>query len=109
MVVKRSDKDRRVNKDRRKGAISSHSGPENRGTRYRRGEKDRREINNNSSMKGTLSPGNEGMRSGTDQRDFSYTDIIPERRSGKDRRSVVYTYKMKYKYNSNLSKNMSRE
>ena len=90
MVDKRSDKDRRVNKDRRKGATSSHNGPENRVTRFRRGEKDRREINNNSSIKGTMSHNNEGMRSGIDQRDFSYTDILPERRSGKDRRSTVY-------------------
>ena len=87
MIEMRSGKDRRVKKDRRKGGISSYSGPENRDTKYRRNVKDRRDINNNSFMKSTLSSIDEGMRSGIDQRDFSYTGIIPERRSGKDRRS----------------------
>jgi len=90
MVEMRSGKDRRVNKDRRKGGISSYSGPENRGARQQRINKDRRDINNNSFMKRALSLGNEGRRSGIDQREFSYTDIMPERRSGKDRRSIVY-------------------
>ena len=90
MDDKRSGKDRRKKVDRRKGGDSSHRGPENRGTRYRRSDKDRREINNKSFMKRTLSLGNESMRSGIDQREFSYTGIMPERRSGKDRRSCVY-------------------
>ena len=85
----RSGKDRRERVDRRKGGDSSHRGPENRGTRYRRSDKDRREINTKSFMKRTLSPGNESMRSGIDQREFSYTDVMPERRSGKDRRGFV--------------------
>ena len=83
MADKRSGKDRRVNKDRRKGDNSSYRGPENRGTRYQRSDKDRREINRISS------PGNEGRRSGIDQREFSYAGIIPERRSGKNRRSFI--------------------
>jgi hypothetical protein len=86
----RSGKDRREKVDRRKGGDSSHHGPENRGIRYRRSDKDRREINNNSFMKRTLSLGNEGRRFGIDQREFSYAGIMPERRSGKDRRSFVY-------------------
>jgi len=43
MADKRSSKDRRVNKDRRKGGASSHSVPERRGLRYQRSDKDRRE------------------------------------------------------------------
>ena len=86
----RSGNDRRVNKDRRKGGISSYSGPENRGAKQQRINKDRRDINNNSFMKRTLPLGNEVRRSGIDQREFSYTGIMPERRSGKDRRSFVY-------------------
>ncbi len=43
MVDKRSGKDRRVYKDRRKGGVSSYSGPEQRGVKYRRSDKDRRE------------------------------------------------------------------
>jgi len=89
MVEMRSGKDRRVNKDRRKGGISSYSGPENRGAGQQRINKDRRGISNSSFMEKTLSLGNEGRRSGIDQREFSYTDIMPERRSGKDRRSFV--------------------
>ena len=89
MADKRSGKDRRVNKDRRKGGNSSYRGPENRGTRYQRSDKDRREINRNLFMNKNLSPGNETRRSGIDQREFSYAGIIPERRSGKDRRSFI--------------------
>ncbi len=85
----RSGKDRRVNKDRRKGGISSYIGPENRGAKQQRVSKDRREINNNSFLKRTLSFGNEGRRSGIDQREFSYAGILPERRSGKDRRNFI--------------------
>ena len=85
----RSGKDRREQVDRRKGGDSSHPGPENRGTRYRRRAKDRSSKSNKSIMKTTVSPGNESMRSGNDQRDFSYTDVMPERRSGKDRRGYV--------------------
>jgi len=43
MADKRSGKDRRVNKGGRKGGASSYRGPEKRGTRYRRRDKDRRE------------------------------------------------------------------
>ena len=89
MVEMRSGKDRRVKKDRRKGGISSYSGPENRSAEQQRINKDRRDINNNLFMKKTLSLGNEGSRSGIDQREFSYTGVMPERRSGKDRRSFV--------------------
>jgi hypothetical protein len=89
MVDKRSGKDRRVNKDRRKGGISSYSGPENRGLKQQRSNEDRREINNNSFMKRALSSGIEGRRSGIDPRQFSYSGIIPERRSGKNRRGFV--------------------
>lgn len=89
MFDKRSGKDRRVNKDRRKGGIFSYGGHENRGSRQQRNNKDRRETNNNSSMKRTLSFGNEGRRSGIEQREFSYAGILPERRSGKDRRSPI--------------------
>ena len=43
MAEKRTNKDRREKADRRKGDDSSYSGPENRGTRYRRNDTDRRE------------------------------------------------------------------
>jgi hypothetical protein len=43
MADKRGGKERRVNPDRRKGGDSSYRGPENRGTRYRRSDKDRRD------------------------------------------------------------------
>ena len=89
MVEMRSGKDRRVNKDRRKGGISSYNGPENRGSKQQRINKDRRDIKNNSFMKKALSFGNKGRRSGIDQREFSYTGVMPERRSGKDRRSFI--------------------
>jgi len=88
MGDKRSGKDRRVNKDRRKGGISSYNGPDNRSVNQQRSNKDRREAKNNSFMKRVLSPGKESRRSGIDQRQFSYADIIPERRSDKDRRSL---------------------
>jgi hypothetical protein len=42
MADKRSGKDRRVIKERRKGDDSSYNGPENRGIKYRRSDKDRR-------------------------------------------------------------------
>jgi len=86
---KRSGKDRRGNKDRRKGGTSSYSGSENRSVKQQRINEDRREINRNLFMNGISSPGNEGRRSGIDQREFSYAGIIPERRSGKDRRSFI--------------------
>ena len=89
MVDKRSGKDRRVNKDRRKGDISPYSGPENRAVKQQRRNKDRRETKTDSCMRRALSPGKESRRSGIDQRQFSYADIIPERRSDKDRRSLV--------------------
>ena len=89
MVDKRSGKDCRVNKDRRKGGISSYSGPENRGVKQRRSDKNRRETNNNLFMKIALSPRIEMRRAGIDQRQFSYTGNVPERRSDKDRRSFV--------------------
>jgi hypothetical protein len=40
---KRKGKDRRVNTDRRNGDDSSYNGPEQRGIKYRRSDKDRRE------------------------------------------------------------------
>lgn len=86
MIDKRSRKDRRVNKERRKGDIASYNGTENRGTKQQRSNKDRRDTNSNSLMKGTSPPGNESRRIETDQRQFSYAGILPERRSGKDRR-----------------------
>ena len=89
MVDLRSGKDRRVNKDRRKRGVSSYSGPENRGGKQQRMNNDRRELNDTSFLKNTLPFDNEGRRSGIDQREFSYTGIMPERRSGKDRRSFV--------------------
>jgi hypothetical protein len=92
MVDKQSGKDRRINKDRRKRGLSSYNGPENRGAQQKRMNKDRRKINNSSLMKKTFSHSNEGRRSGIDQRYFSYADIIPERRSGKDRRGFVYKH-----------------
>jgi len=45
MVVKRNGKDRRVNKNRRKGGVSSYNGPEKRAIKYRRSGNDRREKN----------------------------------------------------------------
>ena len=42
MGNKRSGKDRREKADRRTGGASSHSGPEQRGTKYRRSDKKRR-------------------------------------------------------------------
>jgi hypothetical protein len=45
--------------------------------------KDRRDIHR------TLSLSHEGRRSGIDQREFSYTGVMPERRSGKERRRFV--------------------
>jgi len=43
MVVKRSGKDRRVNKNRRKGSASSYSGPEKRTIKHQRSGNDRRQ------------------------------------------------------------------
>lgn len=83
MVEMRSGKDRRVIKDRRKRDNSSYSGPENRGAKQQRMNKDRRDINS------ALSLSHEGRRSGIDQREFSYTGVMPERRSGKERRRFV--------------------
>ena len=48
MDNKRSGKDRRINKDRRKGAVSSYSGPERRGIKYQRTDKDRRKKDSGS-------------------------------------------------------------
>ena len=42
MADTRIGKDRRENPDRRKGNNSSYSGPEQRGIKYRRSDKDRR-------------------------------------------------------------------
>ena len=89
MIDLRSGEDRRVTKDRRKGGVSSYGGPENRNGRQQRINKDRREINDTSFLKRTLPFDIEGRRSGIDQREFSYTGILPERRSGKDRRSRI--------------------
>ena len=49
MGVKRSRKDRRVNKNRRKGGASSYSGPEKRAIKYRRSGNDRR-VNDSSAV-----------------------------------------------------------
>jgi len=43
MADKRTGKDRRDNPDRRKGDNSSYRGPEQRGIKYRRSDKGRRE------------------------------------------------------------------
>ena len=43
MSEQRTDKDRRDNPDRRKGGVSSYSGPEQRAIKYRRSDKDRRD------------------------------------------------------------------
>jgi len=43
MSEQRSGKDRRDNPDRRKGGVSSYSGPEQRAIKYRRSDKDRRD------------------------------------------------------------------
>ena len=43
LTEKRNGKDRRVNKDRRKGGASSYRGPEKRAIRDRRTDSDRRE------------------------------------------------------------------
>jgi hypothetical protein len=43
MADKRSGKDRRGIPDRRKGGVSSYSGPEKRAIKYRRSDKDRRD------------------------------------------------------------------
>ena len=83
MVEMRSGKDRRVNKDRRKRSNASYKGPENRGAKQQRMNKDRRDIHR------TLSLSQEGRRSGIDQREFSYTGVMPERRSGKERRRFI--------------------
>jgi hypothetical protein len=42
----RDGKDRRVNPDRRIGGSSSYVGPEKRGIKYRRSDKDRRKKKN---------------------------------------------------------------
>ena len=89
MVEMPNCKERKTNKDMRKGGISSYRGPENRGTKQQRIIKDRRGINNNSFMKRSLSIGNEGRRAGIDQRVFSYAIHLPERRIMKDRRTCI--------------------
>jgi hypothetical protein len=43
MDEKRNDKGRRSGRDRRKGGTSSYNGPERRGIKYRRSDKDRRD------------------------------------------------------------------
>jgi len=80
MHDRRSRKDRRVNKDRRKNKFIPHSGIENKRVKQQR----------NFSRREMGSDDNKGRRSEIDQRHFSYTGIIPERRSGKERRSSVY-------------------
>ena len=89
MVNRRSCKARRDNKDRRKGVISSYSDPESRSVKQQRISIERRDIYKNVFPNRILSPGNEVRRSGIEQRLFSYAGIIPERRSGKDRRSFI--------------------
>ena len=89
MVNRRNSKVRRVNKDRRKGVISSYSDPENSSVKQQRISIERREIYKNVFPNRILSPGNEIKRSGIEQRLFPYAGIIPERRSGKERRSFI--------------------
>ena len=89
MVHRRTSKVRRVNKDRRKGVISSYIDPENKSVKQQKISIERREIYKNVFPNRILSPGNEVRRSGIEQRLFSYAGIIPERRSGKDRRSFI--------------------
>jgi len=89
MANRRSGKYRRVNKDRRKGVISSYSDPENRSVKQQRINKERREVYRNIFMNRILSPSNEVRRSGVEQRLFPYAGIIHERRSGEDRRAFI--------------------
>jgi len=89
MVNRRSCKYRRVNKDRRKGVISSYSYIENRSVKQQRINKERREVYRNIFVHRILSPDNEVRRSGVEQRLFPYAGIIHERRSGKDRRRFI--------------------
>jgi len=79
MFDRRSGKDHSVIEDRRKGGTFLHKGTGNRRVRQQRNI-DRREMGSHDA---------EGRRSGIDQRHFSYAGIIPERRSGKDRRSSL--------------------
>ncbi|MBT8352861.1 MAG: hypothetical protein KJO26_16705 [Deltaproteobacteria bacterium] len=97
MVELRSGKDRRVNKDERKGGISSYNGPENRGSKQQRINKDRRDIKNNSLMKKALSFGNEDRRSGIDQREFFTLALCLKEGQAKIEEVSLKTYKMKYK------------
>ena len=89
MVNRRSCKVRRDNKDRRQGVISSYSDPENRSAKQQRINIERREVYKTVFPNRILSPGNEVRRSGIEQRLFPYAGILPERRSGKDRRSFI--------------------
>jgi len=47
------------------------------------------EKNDNDILERLISLDNGGRRSGGDRRNYSYTLHIPERRSGKDRRSGI--------------------
>jgi hypothetical protein len=89
MLEKRSNKDRRVNGDRRIRSLSSYKGPENRVVNQQRRNNVRRVTGNDSFVKRTLSLGKEGRRFGVDQRQFSYAEHIPERRLCHDRRGLL--------------------
>jgi len=89
MVNRRNSNARRVNKDRRKGVISSYSDPKNRRAKRQRMSVERRDIYKNVFPNRILSPGNEARRSGVEQRLFPYAGIIHERRSTKDRRGII--------------------
>jgi len=80
MSDRRSGKDRRVNEDRRRGNTASIFSIDNRRLKQQRVNKKRRQAG---------SPNNKGRRSEIDQRNFSYAGIIPERRSGKERRGPI--------------------
>ena len=89
MNNRRSCKIRRVYKNRRKGVISSYSDSENRSVKEHKINKEKREIYRNIFPNRILSPINEVMRSGIEQRLFPYAGIIHERRSCKDRRDFI--------------------
>ena len=89
MVNRRNSNVRRVNKNRRKGVISSYSAPKNRSVKQQRNRIERRKIYKNVFPNRILSPGNEVRRSGVEQRLFPYAGIIYERRSIKDRRGFI--------------------
>ena len=88
MTDRRSGQDRRSIQDRRTGRTSIYRGKENRNLKRMRNKDDRRKKSDKTFLKMSVSLENEGRRSGLDQRHFKYAGIIPERRSGKDRRRL---------------------